>query len=70
MIERLLCAVIGHRYVIERVLSPTARKVGCTRCYRHWGMHDPTRSFVEWDSDLESLYAADGVLSNKIEVHP
>lgn len=56
-IERLFCAVLGHRYVVVRVLNPGARKVGCTRCKEAWGMHDSTRSFVPWDSELEAFYA-------------
>jgi len=62
MLKRLLCAVFGHRYVVERVLNQGARKVGCTRCNEHWAMHDSTRSFVQWDEDLEALYAPGGVL--------
>lgn len=64
MIERLICAVFGHRYVIERVLNTGARKVGCTRCNKHWGMHDATRSFVEWDDELEEMYSAHGILGS------
>lgn len=30
MLEQLICAVFGHRYIVERVLNPGARKVGCT----------------------------------------
>ena len=63
MMEKLLCAVLGHRYVVERVLNHGARKVGCTRCGRHWAMHDGTRSFVEWDGEFEALYAPDGILA-------
>ena len=63
MLERLICAVFGHRYVVERVLNHGARKVGCTRCGRHWAMHDGTRSFVEWDGEFEALYAPDGILA-------
>ena len=63
MLERLICAVFGHRYVVARVLNKGARKVGCTRCGRHWGMHDGTRSFVEWDGELEALYAPGGILA-------
>ena len=62
MFERLLCAVLGHRFVVERQLNPRTRKVGCTRCQRKWAMHDPTRTFVPWDSEFESLYAPDGLL--------
>ena len=62
MLERLICAVFGHRYVVERVLNHGARKVGCTRCGRHWGMHDGTRSFVPWDGELEAMYAQGGIL--------
>lgn len=60
MLERMICAVLGHRYVIERVLNAGARKVGCTRCRSHWAMHDSTRSFLLWDDELEYLYATKG----------
>lgn len=56
MIERILCALLGHRYVVQRVFSPGSRQVGCTRCRRQWGMHDATRSFVPWDGELEDMY--------------
>ena len=63
MLERLICAVFGHRYVVERVLNHGARKVGCTRCGKHWAMHDGTRSFVPWDGEFEALYAPGGILA-------
>lgn len=56
MIERILCALLGHRYVVQRVFSPHSRQVGCTRCGRQWGMHDPARSLVPWDGELEDMY--------------
>ena len=56
MIERLLCAVLGHRYVVQRVFSATSRKIGCTRCYCEWGMNDSVKAFIPWDGDLEQLY--------------
>lgn len=65
-VKRLLCAIFGHSYVIRRVLSANARKVGCTRCGKEWGMHDPTRSFVPWDSDLEALYSERDELREKL----
>ena len=55
-IERLLCALLGHKYVVLRHFNPGARQVGCTRCNRQWGMHDGTRSFVPWDRDMEQMY--------------
>ena len=61
---RCICAVIGHRYVVERVLNYGARKVGCTRCNCHWAMHDGTRSFVPWDGEFEELYAPGGSLAD------
>lgn len=63
MLERLICAVFGHRYVVERVLNYGARKVGCTRCGKHWAMHDGTRSFVPWSGEFETLYAQGGILA-------
>lgn len=62
MINRVICGVIGHRYVVERVLNYGARKVGCTRCGCKWGMHDATHSFVPWDGELEEFYARGGML--------
>ena len=61
LLERLLCAIFGHRYVVE-IEFGTSRKVGCTRCNRHWGMHDETRAFVEWDGELEEMYRVTGKL--------
>lgn len=63
MLERLICAAFGHRYVVERVLNHGARKVGCTRCCKHWAMHDGTRSFVPWDGEFEEFYAPGGILA-------
>ena len=65
MLERLMCAVFGHKYVVEREFVG-ARKVGCTRCLRKWGMHDGTRSFVPWDGELEAFYSPDGVLGQAL----
>lgn len=56
MIERLMCALFGHKYVVIRVFNPGARQIGCARCNRTWGMHDDTRSLVDWDGDLEQMY--------------
>ena len=65
MFERILCAIFGHRYVVERVLNDRARKVGCTRCDRKWAMHDPTQTFEPWDSEFEELYGPGGLLYEK-----
>ena len=62
MFDGLFCTAFGHRYVVERVLNQGARKVGCTRCGKHWAMHDATRAFIPWDSDLEQLYSPGGFL--------
>jgi hypothetical protein len=64
IISGALCATMGHRYVVERKLNDRARKVGCTRCNRKWAMHDPTRSFLPWDTEFEAMYAPDGPLGD------
>ena len=56
IMNRFMCAVFGHKYFLLQRLSATARKVGCRRCGKQWGMHDPTESLVIWDDDLEELY--------------
>jgi hypothetical protein len=55
-LNKLICAMFGHRYVVQRVFSPTSRKVGCTRCGKEWGMNDSVRAFIPWDGELEQLY--------------
>ena len=64
MIERIICAIFGHHYIVERKLNECARKVGCTRCNRHWAMHDPTRSFVPWNGEFEEFYKPGGIMDN------
>lgn len=54
--ERLICAVAGHKYVVEKILSKTSRKVGCTRCTRQWAMNDDARAFLPWDAEFEEFY--------------
>jgi hypothetical protein len=56
MIERILCALFRHRYIVEKRLSESCRKIGCTRCNKKWAMNDEVRAFLPWDSDFENLY--------------
>jgi len=60
MIERLMCALFGHKYVIQLTFSPTSRKVGCTRCEREWAMNDSVRAFVDWSGEFEEVYKFNG----------
>lgn len=60
MIERLLCALLGHRYVVQRKFSETSRQVGCTRCCKQWAMNDSVRAFLPWDGEFEDLYKRTG----------
>lgn len=57
LLERLICALTRHRYIVERELSATSRKIGCTRCGRSWAMNDDARALVPWDADFDKLYA-------------
>ena len=59
MLNRFICIILGHRYIVERVISKDIRKVVCTRCNRHWGMHDGVRAFIPWDGELEKLHETD-----------
>lgn len=60
MIERLMCALLGHKYITQLTFSPTSRKVGCTRCEREWAMNDSVRAFVDWSGEFEELYKFNG----------
>lgn len=55
-IKRLFCALFGHKYFVDQIFNRHSRKVGCARCNGRWAMNDQTRSFLEWDSDLEELH--------------
>lgn len=55
-IERLLCALLGHKYVMIRRFTSYSRQIGCTRCNRVWGMDDRVKCVVPWDKDLEDLH--------------
>ena len=59
-LSRIMCAVSGHHYVVQRVFSPTSRKIGCLRCGMEWGMNDRVRLIVPWDGELEELYRLTG----------
>jgi hypothetical protein len=61
-IGRIVCFIAGHKYRVVRRMNPGARKVTCDRCHATWGMHDQTRAFVPWDSQLEAMYAPGGPL--------
>jgi len=67
IIERIVCALAGHKYKTIRILDPYARKVGCTRCGQIWAMHYPTQSFVPWDADLENVYSDSGPLGQRVQ---
>lgn len=54
--ERIICTLLGHKYIVQRIFHSGARQVGCSRCGREWGMHDETRTFVPWDGDFEDMY--------------
>lgn len=56
IIKKLICCALGHRYVVERVCSPTSRRVGCTRCGGRWGMNDDAMALVPWDGELEEMH--------------
>jgi hypothetical protein len=56
VLKKLICALFGHRYVLQRVFSPTSRKVGCSRCGKEWGMSDNTHTLLPWDDEMEQTY--------------
>jgi hypothetical protein len=32
-------------------------KLLCLCCSKQWGMNHPTKSFVDWDEDMEEVYS-------------
>jgi len=58
----LRCLIGRHAFFVQRRMNPGARKVGCHRCGKTWAMHDRTRAFVPWDSEIEAMYAPGGPL--------
>ena len=57
MFGSLICAFTRHRYVLEKRLSRTSRKIGCTRCGKQWAMNDDCQILLPWDEDFEQVYA-------------
>lgn len=55
--NKLLCWFGYHAYYKTEELSDYSIKVGCFHCSKMWGMHLPTKTFIEWDKDLEAIYA-------------
>lgn len=60
MIERLICAVLSHRYFVEREFSPQDRRLGCHRCRQLFAMNDNVRLVLPWDGSFETLYRTTG----------
>lgn len=50
------CWIVGHRYRVMRVFSPTDRQVVCRRCRQVWGMNDSVRALVPWSGEIEQMY--------------
>ena len=59
-LRRIICAVSGHNYFVQRIFSPTSRKIGCSRCGMEWGMNDRVGAIIPWDGELEELYRSIG----------
>ena len=52
-VNKLICALFGHRYYVIKTYSDSVRHIGCSRCGKEWGMHDGLQCLVEWDRELE-----------------
>jgi len=63
----LRCFFGRHAYVVARQINPGTRKVACMRCERTWAMHDATRTFVPWDSEIEAMYDDGGPLDPRTD---
>ena len=51
----MICWFGFHKYYIIREFE-RGRQVGCRKCAGVWGMHDPTKTFVKWDKELNDLH--------------
>ena len=60
MIKRILCAIRGHLYVVEKRFTSYSRKVACTRCNRKWAMNDDVRAFLPWSIEFEEFHKNHG----------
>lgn len=56
-INKIICLILFHRIHVVQEFGGNARKVHCDRCDRYFAMHDGYQAFVEWDKDIEELYA-------------
>ena len=65
LIRKIMCSIGKHKYYLIKKIDSRTNQVGCKNCRKIWGMHHPTKSFVEWDDDLELMHFGEGnVVSN------
>lgn len=50
------CLFFGHKYVVTQKLTPSSRRLACTRCHRMFAMNDEVRVLVDWSADFHELY--------------
>jgi len=55
LLATLLCAVLPHRYAVDRLIAQHWRKLRCTRCDKCFSLHDRTHTLIPWDDDLEQM---------------
>ena len=60
MIGWILCKFGRHKYYLLKNMSREVQKISCRRCARVWGMHHGVQALIEWDYELEMLYAEGG----------
>lgn len=52
----LRCLFLGHKYVVTQSLTPTSRRLACTRCRRMFAMSDEVRTVVDWSASFHEMY--------------
>ncbi len=59
--SKLLCLLLGHKYKTTQTLTPTSRRIACTRCNRMFAMSDEVRTVVDWSSEFHQMYERFGI---------
>ena len=51
-----ICMILGHRLRVVGHAGFGGRKLKYTRYKRFYAIHDPTKTFVPWDFELEDEF--------------
>lgn len=55
LIDKLICKLFGHKYLLIEKYTREIRRVGCSRCGTTWAMDDVTKTLLPWDDEFGKI---------------